>query len=309
MCELLIKDRLTIFISGKEGELDDERAISNELSEYLKFNVKSSEKRTASSESMNLENQNEVLNSDIYLGIFDQIFSEPSINEYNKARTNNIPTLIFVKQLKEGNTRESKLSEFIQTVKNSSTGIVISEYQHVVDLKIKILEALMVLLARRFSETTELRQEINNLKSKFEKQEGSPSLDISKKLEFLWGVRYDKNFGRARIIEFRIPEKIKAGQVIETYAKIKGHTQNGFLDLAVIDPDDKPPYSWFPDPKSYDIQQDTGKLHMGSGEFESEWLFSIGRKTGKYKAIMGLFENKYASRVCVDYEIKEIYVE
>ena len=78
----MVKNRLTIFISGKEGELDNERAISNELAEYLKFNVTSSEKRVASSEPMSQENENEVLNSDIYLGLFGQIYRHVNLIKY-----------------------------------------------------------------------------------------------------------------------------------------------------------------------------------------------------------------------------------
>ena len=302
-----MKNELTIFISGKENELDDERAIANELAESLKFYVKSSERRTASSEPMRTENEIEVLNSDIYLGIFGQIYSEPSIAEFDKARVNYIPTLIFVKKLKEGDSRHEKLNEFLQSIKNSTIGVVISEYGNAVDLRNEILKSLSVLLSRRFTETIELRREINNLKSKYE---SSASLsDVSKKLEFLWGVRYDNNFGRSRIVKFDIPNNLTHGKKYKTFAKIHGHTKNGFLDLALIDPDDKPPYSWFPDPNSYDKIHDTGKLQIGSREYESEWEFSIGNKIGKYKAIMGLFENNYANRVCVDYEIKKISVE
>lgn len=301
---------MTIFISGKEGELDDERAVANALLESLKFKIKSSENRPASPESMKTENQYQVINSDIYLGIFGRIYSEATIFEYTTARHNGLPILIFKKEIKEDEEpRKQELKEFLNSIQDNIMGVVFLEYKNVVDLKSKIISSLSQLLSRRFTETIDLRRENNNLKSEYEKHNVEKSLDISKKLEFLWGVRYDKDFGRARIIKFQIPDILDSGKTYTTSVKIKGHVKNGFLDLALIDPDNTPRYSWFPDPNNYIMNKDNGKLFIASDEYESEWKFSVGTKKGKYKAIMGIFENDYNNRVCVDYEIKEITVK
>lgn len=305
----MVKDELTIFISGKEGELDDERAIANELLHSLKFKIKSSENRPASYESMRTENQYQVLNSDIYLGIFARIHSDGTILEFDKARYNDLPALIFVKEIKDDEEpRQLKLKEFLKSIKDYEGGLVYLEYKNVVDLRSKIIESLFQLLSRKFGEAIELRHEINNLKSEYETHDIPRSSELSNKLKFLWGVRYDKDFGRARIIKFDIPEKMESGKTYSTYVKINGHVKNGFLDLALIDPDNTPKYSWFPDPDSYMMSKDNGNLFIASGEHESQWNFTTGAKKGKYKAIMGIYENNYDHRVCIDYEIKEIIV-
>lgn len=305
-----MKDRLDIFVSGKEGELDDERAVTNEIIDFLGFKPKSSERRVASPEPMKAVNQDRVIHSDIYIGIFGKKPSPPSVDEFNIAQANNIPTLIFVKEVKEGEeSRDSQLVEFIKKIESSTTGIVFQKYDNVLDLKSKIIESLAELFSKRFTEYVELKREINNLKSEQETTKTEIAIDISEKLKYRWGVRYNNDFGRARIVDFQIPVKVRIGTTHKTSAKIEGSTKDGFLDLALIDPDGKPPYYWFPDPNSYDSSTDNGKLIFEKNNYQSkDWEFTIGNKTGKYKAIMGIFENKYADRVCIDYVIKEIEV-
>lgn len=63
-------ERLKIFISGKELELVNEREIVRELIINLGFEPVSSVSRTASSMSMASKFTQEVIESDIYIGIF-----------------------------------------------------------------------------------------------------------------------------------------------------------------------------------------------------------------------------------------------
>lgn len=72
-------ERLKIFVSGKQGELDNERAIIIELVEKLGIEPVSSERRAASSMSMKERYVTEVLDSDIYVGIFGMCESDASL--------------------------------------------------------------------------------------------------------------------------------------------------------------------------------------------------------------------------------------
>lgn len=310
-------EKLRIFISGKEGELDDERETAIELVNSLGFTPVSSEKRPASSDSIEEEYLGEVSTSDIYIGIFGSVHSEPSINEFNTARANNVCTFAFEKILVDGVDRQIKLAEFLTKIKNPQSGLVVPKYNTVIDLRKKMLQALMSYLTKKFRESQQLQREENkhaneSLKEAVEKyHETTNELYENQakivKIQNFFGVKFSDSFGEAEFIDFRFPTSLEKGKNYIITAKIKGSTKNGFLDLMIKD--ELGPDYWFPDPLSYDSAYDNGKLSFDDGEYSATWEFSIPpHMKGKHIAIMGLYENSWNDRRCVNYEQREFDV-
>lgn len=305
-------EKLRIFVSGKEGELVNERAVAIDLIHFLDFTPIGSEKRPASSESMRKENRGEVSRSDIYIGIFGSIFSEPTINEFRNARMRNIPTLIFEKELLN-ERREQKLIDFLNEIKDPKTGLVIATYKNVVELKQEILSALSYTLTKKFRDAKRLRHKIQDEENKkanktfFDTVQKSKDDSLLNKMKtFPFTARFSKQFSKAKFVNFTILSTLKKGEKHIVKAKIKGSTKDGFLDLAIKDPDGV--YHWFPEPQSYDSATDNGKLTFKNNTYERQWEFSLPDKSGKYLAIMGLYENNYANREVVNFELLEFTV-
>jgi hypothetical protein len=141
-------ERLKIFVSGKEGELDNERAIIIELVVKLGFEPVSSERRAASSMSMKERYVTEVLDSDIYVGVFGMCESDASINEFKKAGEYGKPTLVFIKELKE--IPQPKMEQFIKEIMDESSGIVYKTFKVVTDLRDKAHDAIIETITKRF---------------------------------------------------------------------------------------------------------------------------------------------------------------
>jgi gas vesicle protein len=303
-------------VSGKEGELDDERATAIDVINSLKYTPVGSEKRPASSDSIEEEFEGEVNTSDIYIGLFGIKHSEPTIKEFDTARANNLCTLIFAKNLSY-EEREPKLKEFLDKIKDSRSGVVISKYDTVIDLRKKILEALTAYLAKKFKEAQKLKREENkhaneSLKEAVEKFHNTASeLHENQakivKIQNFFGVKFSDAFGEAEFVDFKFPTNLEKGKNYLITAKIKGSTKNGFLDLMIKD--ELGPDYWFPDPLSYDSAYDNGKLSFDDGEYSATWGFSIPpHMKGKHIAIMGLYENSWNDRRCVNYEQREFNV-
>ena len=102
-------------------------------------------------------------------------------------------------------------------------------------------------------------------------------------------VEWAINYLKGKDAFFKKIESIEKGKNHIVSAKISGATKNGFLDLAIIDPDGT--HHWFPDPQSYDSSYDNGNLSFDNGRYEAKWEFSLPDKSGKYISIMGLYEN------------------
>lgn len=306
-------EKLKIFVSGKEGELVNERAFTIDLIRSLDFIPIGSEKRPASNEPMKEENMNEVNTSDIYIGIFGGMYSEATIREFRSARLRNIPTLIFEKELPSGEQRAQKLKDFLNEIKDPKTGLVVDTYKNVVELKEKILNALSYCLTKKFRDARRLQDKIKDdvdkkvnetLIDTMEKTQNAKLLDKMKDVPFK--TRFSEQFGKAEIVNFQIISTLKRGERHIVSAKIQGSTKDGFLDLAIKDPDGA--YHWFPEPQSYDSPTDNGKLTFANGSYERQWEFVLPDKSGKYLAIMGLYENNYANREMVDYKILEFTI-
>ena len=117
--------KLKIFVSGKEDELFNERVIANQLIHEISFEPIGSEVRNASDRSVQDEYLDEVNESQIYVVIFGTQYSKPSINEFQTARANQISTLIFVRQLRNNETRDSSLDELSTELKTPRQGFFI----------------------------------------------------------------------------------------------------------------------------------------------------------------------------------------
>lgn len=306
-------EKLRIFVSGKEGELVNERAFTMDLIRSLYFEPVGSEKRPASNESMKDENIMEVSSSDIYIGIFGHKYSKPTIDEYNNARIKNIPTLIFEKELSDDEQRDQYLINFLIEVKKPTSGLVVAKYKNVVELKKELMNALSHCLTRKFRDAKRLQDKIKreeDIKANekvFDILKQSNQEEQLEKIEKVpFKTRFSNEFGRVEIIEFEISLPLKKGERNLVRAKMKGIAKDGFLDLAIKDPDGQ--YYWFPDPQSYDSAMDNGNQTLDGEIYESEWEFILPTKSGEYLAIMGIYENKFENRVMVDYQSKELTV-
>lgn len=305
-------EKLRIFVSGKEGELDNERAVVLDLIRFLDFEPIGSEKRPASDESMKNENLNEVNTSDIYIGIFGNIFSKASIDEFRNARMRNITTLIFEKESASNETRDEQLTKFLSEIKDPKTGLVVDTYKTVLDLKDSVISALSNSLTKKFRDAKRLQNKTREEENEKENEdmfkllkEHQSNITLYEKMQkFPFTVRFSKEFGKAKFVNFKIISILKKNDRHVVSAKIEGLVNNGFLDLAIRDPDGT--YYWFPEPQSYDSSTDSGKLCFNdSRRYEANWEFSLPDKSGKYLAIMGLYENDYTRRELVNFELEE----
>lgn len=297
-------------MSGKEGELDNERATANDTIVSLGFTPVSSEKRPASSDPMEEENVDEVSTSDFYIGILGAKYSEPTLNEFTTARSYNLCTFLFEKTLSHDEERDKQLGEFLEKIKDPQTGLIVHRYHNVIDLRNAIIHALSSYLTKKFNEARKLKEEEKksaNEKLRETTKKVKDKLNLLEKMQgFHIGTQLSEQFGKAEFVDFTFPSKLESQKTHLVNAKIKGSTKNGFLDLAIHDPDGT--YYWFPDPLSYDSSYDNGRLTIENNEYASKWDFSIPFKKGKYVAIMGLYENNFANRKCVNYEKREFIV-
>jgi len=149
----LVQNRLGVFISGKENELTIERKAAIEAINSVGLVSVSSENRTASDKPISNKYTSELLNSNIYVGIFGNIDSIPSRDEFNIAKTNGIPTLVFEKRLNSNEVREKSLQDFLTSIKDPHTGVTVSEFSDVFDLRDKIINSLQQLLFDKFLES------------------------------------------------------------------------------------------------------------------------------------------------------------
>ena len=105
---------LKVFISSKEGELENERLMVKRVIESLLLKPISSEERSATFKSMAETNEKEVRSSDIYIGIFKSEFSPATIREFHIARENMIKPFIFKKRVADSEPRNEELKKFLR---------------------------------------------------------------------------------------------------------------------------------------------------------------------------------------------------
>ncbi len=89
----------------------------------------------------------DIINSDLYVGIFDKEYSAPTIEEYETARAHNIDIMIYIKRFTVGR-REKKLQSFIESISDPDEGHVLCYFDDIMDLKAKLKNDLTCWIAR-----------------------------------------------------------------------------------------------------------------------------------------------------------------
>lgn len=154
----MVQNALRVFVSGKESELATERKAAIEAINSVGLISMSSENRTASDKPISDEYTSEILNSNIYVGIFGSMDSIPSRDEFNIAKTNGIPTLVFEKRLNSNEIREKGLQDFLTSIKDPHTGVTVSQFSDAFDLRDGIINSLQQLLFDKFLESKKPRE-------------------------------------------------------------------------------------------------------------------------------------------------------
>jgi Domain of unknown function (DUF4062) len=133
---------INIFVSSRFDELKDERKVVKEkISTKNRCVFIFEDDAGARTENPSKAYRNEVINSDIYIGIFKHKYSRPTKQEYDTALKNSKDILIYVYTDEEN--REDDLSSFLSLIKKNHT---ISTYENLSSLTMKINEDLERLL-------------------------------------------------------------------------------------------------------------------------------------------------------------------
>lgn len=116
---------------------------------------------------------------------------------------------------------------------------------------------------------------------------------IQHKINEKYGFRFDLynlRLGAANLLESKIPPQIKRGSTVDVFVKINGDTKHAFLDLLIVDPENK--QLRFPDPSTLDSNANIGTLNLIHQEYSSKWTFAIpsGHVLGEYKALILLYQ-------------------
>ena len=99
-----------VFVSSKQGELDPERAVLHQALQSAEWDNFTIEFSGAFPDSVREVFLQHVAECDVYLGIFASIYSQPTVDEYHKARELGKPILIYLKRCAE---RQPELTKFI----------------------------------------------------------------------------------------------------------------------------------------------------------------------------------------------------
>jgi len=143
--------RKIIFISSKQDELEQERNCLRDLIEKDEllskmFITKSFEHDLLGrKESISEITKEWVLKSDVYFGIFDRKYSEPTAREYEIACNDKVvkkEMIIFVRRRDE-HEREGTLNKFLSFIMNPSSGHACVMYISLKDLLKKTKEVLL----------------------------------------------------------------------------------------------------------------------------------------------------------------------
>ena len=152
---------MRVFISSTITDMMPERNAASQVVQSLNYVVSRSEFYPSMSKSPKEICLDEARNSDIFIGIYkkrygfiptEDNFLQYSVTqmEYETAKRNQVPCLIFVSDEEE---REERLEIFLQRVKHFSTGQYVSKFQSVDDLKYQVLRSLIYHLKLIVSES------------------------------------------------------------------------------------------------------------------------------------------------------------
>jgi hypothetical protein len=278
---------LNIFISSCEEELKDERQIAIRTIRKMGFNPISSEKRPASDEPIEKLNETRISNSNIYVGIFGNNYSQPTIEEYRMAKNGKIATLIFKKNVE----MNQKLAEFIESIKSASTGNTYKNFDHVVEFQKALKESIIYLVSRDFRKPY--------------------AYDKKEPVEYVPQTTMVPRLGEGRIKEVELPQQMTIKEFGTIRVVAEGQSWYSFLDLLLVDSEGK--QQWYVNPTDIDQNLDKG-IHRLEGEYKTDWQFEIypTMKPGYYVAFIGLYEDTYflptVNRRLLDFKIQSIVI-
>ncbi len=136
-------DSFRVFISSTMKDLADERIAAKEVVEDLLFIPVLAEDLGAGSKSPHSVTLSYVRQSDIYIGIFWEKYGEasyemlsPTEEEYQTAKENNKPILIYIKE--PAINRDKLLTRFLREIKDYNKGHVVKNFTSVNELKTNI---------------------------------------------------------------------------------------------------------------------------------------------------------------------------
>lgn len=140
-------EKLKIFVSGKEDELQNERETVRDLIITMGYEPKGSEDRSASGMSIVDKYHKELYESDIYVGIFGKIDSPPSLEEFDYALEIGRPRLVFIKDVEE---REPMVQDFINKMKDGRIEVSYRKFAHVIHLRDEVRNSIIETVTERF---------------------------------------------------------------------------------------------------------------------------------------------------------------
>ena len=143
--------KLNEFVSSTIEELREERARIKMALEPLGLDVFLFELDAgARSESTRHVYTDEVLQCDIYIGLFKHLFSKPTKEEYELASANNKEILIYIFDTSEEN-RDKDLSHLLTKLSQKHTR---KKYISVQEIEKEVRQNVLDLLKRRFKQAT-----------------------------------------------------------------------------------------------------------------------------------------------------------
>ena len=151
------KNKKIVFISSRQTELREERDLLRELINQNDdimpkiFVAKTFELDLAGrKESVSEIVKDWVLKSDVYLGIFDREYSEPTVEEYHLAVEDRLVSkeiIIFIRN-RNFSERQDKLNVFLAKILDSNKGHSCIIYSDQTDLLTKVKDALIAYYGR-----------------------------------------------------------------------------------------------------------------------------------------------------------------
>lgn len=179
--------RLRVFISSRMAELQPERELVR--AELDKDNIDAwvFEKDAGSRpESIQQTFLKELGESDLYIGIFWRGYGPYTIEEYEYAREQGIPTLIYEKRLDIENRRDPELQDFLKGIGDVESGHTIQWFNTPEELAECLKTDINVWLVKTARQNTAPVANANLLLSLPEKRERDAQLNLLQKVKLFW---------------------------------------------------------------------------------------------------------------------------
>ena len=144
------RERLRVFVSSKMSELADERRLIKNALKQLEIDAWVFEADAGARPSSIRDTYlDELGDADIYIGLFWKGYGEYTIDEFNNARKQSKPCLIYEKRT-EVDQRDPRLQEFLDEISAVESGLTIRWFQDQKQLSQFIRQDIADLLAEAF---------------------------------------------------------------------------------------------------------------------------------------------------------------